>query len=76
MEYRINDNMIVFNLENETKGEGVIFYPGGKVDYLSYIPLLQSIAKEGYTCVLIKIPFNLEVFDYKAADKAIKSMKI
>ena len=47
---------------------GIIFYPGGKVEYRAYIPLLSSLADNGYTSLLLKMPFNLAVFDVNAAD--------
>ena len=48
---------------------GLIFYPGGKVEASAYLPLLEKISKEGITCILLKMPFNLAVFDVDAADK-------
>lgn len=46
----------------------LIFYPGGKVEDLAYTPFLEQLANEGLTCVLVKMPFNLAVFDVNAAD--------
>ena len=62
----LNDNTIVFEPDNATKG--FIFYPGGKVEYTAYIPLMQSCAEQDILCVLIEMPFNLAVFDINAAD--------
>jgi dienelactone hydrolase len=45
-----------------------IFYPGGKVEYTAYEPLLIKIAKNGILCILPKMPFNLAVFKANAAD--------
>ena len=56
---------------NASKG-GIIFYPGGKVEYKAYVPLLASIAENGYTCLLIKMPFNLAVFNKNAANGYIE----
>lgn len=47
--------------------DGIIFYPGGKVDYRSYAPLLRDLADVGVTSILCKMPFNLAVFDVNAA---------
>lgn len=47
---------------------GLIFYPGGKVEYSSYEPLMRACASKGILCVLIKMPFNLAVLDVSAAD--------
>lgn len=48
---------------------GLIFYPGGKVEDIAYIPILEKVRQNGITCVLVKMPFNLAVFDINAADK-------
>lgn len=58
--------MMIFNAEGATKG--FIFYPGGKVEYKSYIPLMNELASKGIFCVLLEMPFNLAVFDINAAD--------
>ena len=47
---------------------GFIFYPGGKVEYQAYSPLLHTLAKEGFLCIAVKMPFNLAVFNPTAAD--------
>ena len=60
------DGTIVFEPEGATKG--FIFYPGGKVEYTAYIPLMQACAEEGILCVLVEMPFNLAVLDVNAAD--------
>ena len=46
---------------------GLIFYPGGKVEYTAYLPLMEACANEGILCVLVKMPFNLAVLDSDAA---------
>ena len=60
------DGRIVFEPEGATKG--FIFYPGGKVEYTAYVPLMQACAEKGILCVLIEMPFNLAVLDINAAD--------
>lgn len=54
--------------EPESAEAGLIFYPGGKVEYTAYIPLMQECADRGILCVLVEMPFNLAVFDINAAD--------
>lgn len=51
---------------------GLIFYPGGKVESLAYLVLLDSIRNEGINVFLVKMPFNLAVFNVNAADKVIE----
>ena len=60
------DGRIVFEPKGATKG--FIFYPGGKVEYTAYIPLMKACAEEGILCVLVEMPFNLAVLDINAAD--------
>lgn len=57
---------LVFAPENAKAG--LIFYPGGKVEHSAYEPLMRACAERGILCVLIKMPFNLAVFDISAAD--------
>jgi pimeloyl-ACP methyl ester carboxylesterase len=70
-----HEDIIVFDAaEGGSQDTALIFYPGGKVEYSAYAPLLEQIAKEGITCVLIKMPFNLAVFDANAADTVYSKM--
>ena len=47
---------------------GFIFYPGGKVEYTSYLPLMIALANRGILSVIVEMPCNLAVFDINAAD--------
>lgn len=62
----LDDYSIAFVPEDATAG--FIFYPGGKVEYSSYVPLMQECAERGILCVLVEMPFNLAVLDINAAD--------
>lgn len=53
---------------------GIIFYPGAKVETISYIPLLQKLKNQGYTCVLVKMPLNMAIFDANAAENVFKEL--
>lgn len=64
-----NGNLV---FEPESAKTGLIFYPGGKVEYTSYIPLMKACADQGMLCVLVEMPFNLAVFDVNAADGTIE----
>ena len=46
---------------------GFIFYPGGKVDFRAYEPLMAALASQGAFCVLLQMPFQLAVLDVDAA---------
>jgi len=50
---------------------GIIFYPGGKVEAVSYAPLLKKLSDNGFMCVLAEMPFNLAVFNINIADSII-----
>ena len=60
------DKTIVFEPDGATKG--FIFYPGGKVEYTAYIPLMAALAEKGVLCIIVEMPFNLAVLDVNAAD--------
>jgi len=49
---------------------GFIFYPGGKVEAEAYLPLLDQLRDQGITCVLVKMPFNLAVFNKNGGEAA------
>ncbi|MBL8089182.1 MAG: alpha/beta hydrolase [Anaerolineales bacterium] len=52
---------------NQQSETGFIFYPGGKVDYRAYAPLMNMIADEGYFVVVMPVPLNLAMFDINVA---------
>ena len=47
---------------------GLIFYPGGKVEYTAYAPLMRALADNGVLGVLVRMPLNLAVLDMNAAN--------
>ena len=55
---------------NET---ALIFYPGGKVEYTSYLPLMTDIASNGVDCYLVEMPLNIAFFGINAADEIINN---
>lgn len=48
---------------------GIVLYPGAKVEYTAYAPLLHDLAERGYLAVVAKMPFNFAFFDINAADR-------
>ena len=60
------DKMTVFTPENPTVG--FLFYPGGKVEYTAYAPLMLALAEQDVLCVLIAMPCNLAVLNPDAAE--------
>jgi dienelactone hydrolase len=62
---------ITFQPVNQRTTTGFIFYPGGRVDYRAYAPVLREIAARGYFVALVHVKLNLAFFDLNAADKVI-----
>lgn len=58
---------LLFHPEGEIRA-GLIFYPGGKVEYKAYAPLMGELAKKGIACVVVRMPANLAVLDVNGAD--------
>ncbi|MGL4374611.1 MAG: alpha/beta hydrolase, partial [Turicibacter sp.] len=67
------DDLLVFTPIGEVKNTGFILYPGGLVEPTSYSPLARLIAQNGYTVVIVPMPFNLAVLDANAAQAVIDS---
>ena len=65
----VGEDRIVFQPE-EAKA-GLIFYPGGKVEFTAYAPLMRAFADRGFLCVLLKMPLNLAVLGVNAADRVL-----
>ena len=65
--YELRSGVTVFRPEGECE-VGLIFYPGGKVEADSYIPLMEALAERGVVAVLCEMPFNLAVLNVNAAD--------
>lgn len=49
----------------------VIYYPGCKVEYTSYIPFCYELAKEGYDVYILKVKLNFALFDKEAGQKIL-----
>ncbi len=64
--YELRDGVAVFAPEEPLAG--FIFYPGGKVEYTAYAPLLRACAERQVLCVLVRMPCNLAVLNASGAD--------
>ncbi len=50
---------------------GLIFYPGAKVEYTAYLPLLKKLQAEGIHCFLVEMPLNLAFLGKNRAEDII-----
>lgn len=66
------DDYLLLKPQNDDKNTLIIFYPGAKVEYTSYLPLLNELRNMGYTVASIKMPFNMAIFSKDNADKVLK----
>lgn len=55
-------------LDGPGSDAAIIFYPGAKVEYTAYLPLLYKLSDQGVDCFLIKMPFNLAFLGKDKAD--------
>jgi hypothetical protein len=62
---------IVFTPEQNKSSTGVIFYPGAKVQPEAYSSIASKLASNGYTTIIVKMPFNLAFFGANRADQVI-----
>ncbi|WP_458453072.1 alpha/beta hydrolase [Methanobrevibacter sp.] len=60
-------------LDGPGNDTALIFYPGAKVEYTSYLPLLTKISEKNIDCFLVEMPFNLAIFDISAADNIMNN---
>ena len=61
-------------LDGEGNAELVIFYPGAKVEYTSYLPLFHELASNGVDCYLVDMPGNLAFFGMDAAEQIMDQL--
>lgn len=58
-------------LDGPGSDTALIFYPGAKVEYTSYIPMLAELSKDGVDCYLVEMPFNIAFLGQNSADEII-----
>ncbi|MFI3200969.1 MAG: alpha/beta fold hydrolase [Eubacteriales bacterium] len=67
----VEGNLTTF-LPDNGNGLGIIFYPGAKVEALSYTPLLDQLRERGFVVVLVEMPFHMAIFRMNAAEDVWK----
>ncbi|MCQ2981573.1 MAG: alpha/beta hydrolase [Treponemataceae bacterium] len=50
-------------IDSPSTGKAVIYYPGCKVEYTSYIPFCYELAKQGYDVFIPTVKLNFALFD-------------
>jgi Alpha/beta hydrolase family len=64
-------NSITFTPKSNKSSIGIIFYPGAKVQPEAYSIIASKLAMNGYTTIVVKMPFNLAIFGTNKADDVI-----
>ena len=67
---KIGNGLFIDGSGNDT---ALIFYPGAKIEYTSYLPLMSELANEGIDAYLVEMPFNLAFLGSDSADEIIKN---
>jgi hypothetical protein len=70
---RVQDNLTILT-PDAPSDTALIFYPGAKVEHSAYLPILEKLRRNGITCVLVKMPFNMAIFNPNAADKVFDAL--
>jgi pimeloyl-ACP methyl ester carboxylesterase len=71
-EVQVEENgWLAFSPTGAQPATGFIFYPGGRVDPVSYALAARRIASAGYLVVILDMPLNLAVFNPDAAGEVI-----
>ena len=65
---KIDKGLYLDGYGNDT---ALIFYPGAKIEYISYLPMLCELSSKGIDCYRVEMPFNIALFGENEADKII-----
>lgn len=58
-----------FFFDGEGTDKAMIFYPGARVEYTCYAPLMSMLARNGIDCFVLKMPCNMAFFGMNLAEK-------
>jgi hypothetical protein len=64
-------DLIVFEPTASQPSTGFILYPGARIDFRSYSPLLREIAERNILVVVLRVPLNVAFFNANGADEVI-----
>lgn len=66
----VSTGLLLDGYGNDT---ALIFYPGAKNEYTSYLPMFMELASEGVDCYLVQMPLNFAILGQDSADDIIDS---
>ena len=69
----VDKNLTILTPEKPSE-TALIFYPGAKVEAIAYLPILEKLRQNGLTCILVKMPLNMAIFNQNAADKVFSKL--
>jgi pimeloyl-ACP methyl ester carboxylesterase len=64
------DGLITASPAGGESTQGLVFYPGAKVDPYAYLPPFQELVAEGLTVVIVEPLFNMALFDTTPFEEA------
>lgn len=76
------DGVIVENrsdyilFDGPSESDLLVFYPGARVEYKAYAPLMRRLAEQGVDCVLVKMPLNFAILKQNAFDDVMDSLTV
>lgn len=70
-EVKISEYPEYLLLDGKGEESALIFYPGAKVEYTAYVPLMYEMAESGVDVFIVRMPFNLAFFGISRADDII-----
>ena len=59
--------------DGKASDKAIIFYPGAKVEYTSYAPLMYKLAESGIDTFLMDMPLNMAILGTNKADTILKN---
>lgn len=62
---KIDNGLFLDGPGNES---ALVFYPGAKIEYTSYLPLFMDVADDGVDCFIVEMPANLAFLGADSAD--------
>lgn len=70
----LDDGVVAYvpNIPEEEIKSGLVFYPGARVEYTAYEPLLKKCAERGIVCIVVRMPQNLAIFGINKGVDVIK----